>query len=472
VVVPPKDIAKHNNHPVCCAAASPKEENRTQQHCTVIIAVNSYLYDTFLILSTILSNLCYPLKMRLFFSVGEPSGDAHAAALIEKIHQYAPEIEFVGFGGTKMKQAGCRLLFDMTQLAIMWLLQAVTNYLKFRSLLKEAKEYFRKEKVDAVILVDYPGFNWHIAQAAKEQKIPVFYFMPPQIWSWAQWRIRKMKKWVDSILCPLPFEQRWFEQRGCPTIYIGHPFFEEIRNKESDSAFLESFYAQYGDGPILTLLPGSRNQEVKANLDEMLLTAEYVRSVLPKVRPVFSPANALHAEYIQKRLNELNVSIPIFVGQTPELIRAADCCLAVSGSVSLELLACNKPTVIYYRVSALPLLIQRCFRRIRYITLVNLLEVDRYRNVKTGKSPIFYEDSKWIIPSEPSLTDRDRMLFPEFLTAKDRSKDAAAYLIHWLSNPVHLAIQKRRLASLLRSVDQIDSPLEQAARTLLNVIDN
>ncbi|MDR1964602.1 MAG: lipid-A-disaccharide synthase [Planctomycetaceae bacterium] len=413
--------------------------------------------------------------MRIFFSAGEPSGDVHAAALIAKIREHVPDAEFVGFGGDQMRQAGCRLLFDMTAFAFMGLLQVFKNYFKFRNLLKEAKIYFQTQSVDAVILVDYPGFNWHVARMAKELGIPVFYFMPPQIWSWAQWRVGKMKKWVDLILSPLPFEQRWFKQQGCPTVYIGHPFFEEIRNKTSDPAFLESFYNQYGNAPILTLLPGSRNQEVKANLDDMLLTVEYIRSILPKIQPVFSPFNTAHAELIQKRLNELEVSIPIFVGHTSELIRAADCCFAVSGSVSLELLACNKPTVIYYRVGLLPMLIQRFFRKTRYITLVNLLGVDRQpsaKNAKTDKSPIFYEDSMRLIPSEPSLADRNRMFFPEFLTATDRSKDAAAYFIHWLSNPSHLAIQKRQLAALLRNVDRINSPLEQAAQTIINRVES
>lgn len=408
--------------------------------------------------------------MKLFFSVGEPSGDQHASALIEKIRQHAPETEFVGFGGPKMRQAGCNLLADLTQMAIMWFLQVVSHYMKFRELLKEAERYFDTEKVDAVVLVDYPGFNWHVAKAAKQRGIPVYYFMPPQIWGWAQWRIKKMKKWVDGILCPLPFEQRWFEQHGMDTVYIGHPFFEEIRNRQSDPVFLEKFYSKYGKGPVLTLLPGSRNQEVKKNLDEILLAVEYVRSAQPDVQPVFAAFNEHQAESIQQRLGELELSIPIYVGRTPELIRAADCCLAVSGSVSLELLACNKPTVIYYRVGTIPFLIQRFFRRIRYFTLVNMLEADRYRNDETGWTPVFYDDSIRIIPAEPSAEDRDRMLFPEFLASKDRSREVAAYLIHWLSNPTHLASIKRRLASLLRNIDRIESPLDRAAQTLLDAL--
>ena len=408
--------------------------------------------------------------MRLFFSAGDPSGDIHAAALIRTLRKHAPEAEFVGFGGPEMRKAGCFLLADLTKHAIMWFAQAIAQYFRFRGFLKDAENFFRTEQVDAVILVDYPGFNWHVAKAAKNLEIPVFYFMPPQVWAWAQWRIKKMRRYVDGILCPLDFERRWYQERGCPTAFTGHPFFEEVRNRESDPVFLESFYAKYGDGPILTLLPGSRNQEVKTNLDDMLLVVEYVRLQIPNVRPVFAAFNEIHAEYIQGRLEELKQTIPIFVGRTPELMRAADCCLAVSGSVTLELLACNKPTVVYYRIGAFPLLVQRFFRRTRYITLVNLLGLDCRRDPNKRGSPIFFDDSVRVIPAEPSVGDRNAMFFPEFLTSTDRSKDAAAYLAYWLSTPEHLAELKRCLAALYHYVDRIDSPLDRAVRCLLGAL--
>jgi lipid-A-disaccharide synthase len=316
--------------------------------------------------------------------------------------------------------------------------------------------------IDVVVLVDYPSFNWHIAKAAQELEIPVVYFMPPQVWAWAQHRVKKMRRLVDLVLCALPFEWQWFKQHGCETVFIGHPFFEEIRKKQSDPEFLEQFYTQYGNAPILTVLAGSRNQEVQTNLDGMLATIAQVQYELPHMQPVFAAFNDEHAEMIQDRLTERKMSIPIFTGRTTELIRAADCCFAVSGSVSMELLACNKPSVIYYRVGRLPLFLQRFFRRTRYITLVNLLGASQQR----GQS-IFYGDSVWIIPKEPSAKDRERMFFPEFLTSANRSTEMAECFIRWLSQPELLAVQKQRLDALLRAVDTIESPLELAAETLV-----
>jgi lipid-A-disaccharide synthase len=194
----------------------------------------------------------------------------------------------------------------------------------------------------------------------------------------------------------------------------------------------------------------------------MLSAVNRVRYEVPNVQPVFAAFSDDHAAMIQRRLAKRNMSIPVYVGRTTELIRAADCCLAVSGSVSMELLACNKPSVICYRVGWWGLLIQRFFRRTRYITLGNLLGVGKQR----GQS-VFYDDSVRIIPAEPSVEDRSRMYFPEFLTSSDRSAEMADYLIRWLSQPELLSLQKQRLETLLRETDTIESPLERAAEALL-----
>ncbi len=438
----------------------------------------------------------------LFFSAGEPSGDVHAAGLIAALKRREPGVEITGFGGPKMEAAGAQLLSDMTRLAVMWFGRAAGNYFRFKRLLREAERFFSENSVEAVVLVDYPGFNWHIARAAKKHGIPVFYFMPPQVWAWAQWRTKKMRALVDLTLCPLDFEESWFSRHGINAKFIGHPFFEENRKKAVDQAFLESFFNKMTGKPILTLLPGSRMQEIAKNLDDMLRCVARVRERVPCVQPVFAAFSDEHAERIAELTTERpvdpacpvdplypEVSIPVYVDRTAELIRAADCCLAVSGSVSLELLACNKPTVIYYRVGAIPFFIQRFFRRARYITLVNLLAADRAaRAKKTAAAPsatavvpgtfcekenpddgFLFGDALGIIPAHPTPQDQDGMLFPEFLTADDKSRQAADHLIEWLTKPESLAQRKRELAALLEAVDTVPHSLDVAAESILSL---
>ncbi len=169
--------------------------------------------------------------MKIFFSVGEPSGDQHAAHLIEELRWRDPNIESCGFGGPEMRNAGCDVHFQMTDLAVMGVLRAIPLISKFYKLAKQAETFFKEDRPDAVVLVDFPGFNWHIAKRAKKAGIPVFYYLPPQLWAWGSWRIRRVRKYVDHVLCALPFEQEWYAARGINSRYVGHPFFDEVAAK-------------------------------------------------------------------------------------------------------------------------------------------------------------------------------------------------------------------------------------------------
>src|SRR5206468_10273114 len=170
--------------------------------------------------------------MRIFFSAGEPSGDVHGANLIGALRRLRPEVECEGFGGERMEAAGCRLHYPLTRLAVMWFLRALTNAPTFLDLLSRADRHFAKDPPDAVVLIDYPGFNWWVARRAHFHGIPVFYFVPPQLWAWAGWRVKKMRRFVDHVLCSLPFEETWYHERNVPADYVGHPFFDELPRQE------------------------------------------------------------------------------------------------------------------------------------------------------------------------------------------------------------------------------------------------
>src|SRR5262249_44554395 len=160
-------------------------------------------------------------------SAGEPSGDLHAANLIRALRRHDSGVECVGFGGDSMEAAGGRLLYPLCRLAVMWFLRVLTNAVTFLRLLSRADRFLRDERPDAVVLIDYPGFNFQLARLAHARGIPVFWFVPPQLWAWAGWRVRKMRRWVDHLLCSLPFEESWYRERGVPAHYLGHPYFDE-----------------------------------------------------------------------------------------------------------------------------------------------------------------------------------------------------------------------------------------------------
>ncbi|MDO5554681.1 MAG: lipid-A-disaccharide synthase [Planctomycetia bacterium] len=401
-----------------------------------------------------------------FFSAGEPSGDIHAAQLILELRRRFPRAEFTGYGGPEMEKAGCRVLVLMTELAVMWLGRVLWHLPTFLRHIRRAGAFFREHRPDAVILVDYPGFNWQIAKQAKKAGIPVYYYMPPQIWGWAQHRVKKMKRLTDHVLCCFPFEQKWLAEHGCHAYLTGHPFFEEVRKRTLDDSFMTDFRRNIQqDNKLLLLLPGSRNQEVAMNTRDMLHAAGRVVAQTPTVLPVIAAFKESHAERVRQEMRRQGLDFPVFVGRTPELMAMASAALAVSGSVSVELLARTCPTVIYYRVGKFPLLLSRFFRCVKYITLTNLLAVDRVQ----GESLFFKRGL--IAPAQ--LTDRERSLtlFPEYLTAVDASLPVANTLVIWLTDETASAACRCALRDLLQSADAQGDPVVNTADYIMRTLE-
>ena len=361
--------------------------------------------------------------MKIFFSVGEPSGDLHGANLILRLRKQQPELEMVGYGGPRMAAAGCELHEDLTQFAVMGIVYVLGHLQKFWNLVCRADRYFQHHRPDAVVLIDYPGFNWWIARRAKAHRIPVFYYGTPQIWAWASWRIKKMRRLVDHVLCKLPFEELWYRQRGCQATFVGHPYFDQLQGESLDKDVLARFAKM--PGPLVTILPGSRTQEVKNNLKWFLKAARIVHNQLPGTRFAIASFKSSQAEIARKQVAESDLPIEVLVGCTPELIHASHCTMACSGSISLELLYHEKPTVILYWVKwwfyALMKLTAPLLRfKVKYITLVNMLADEPL----TKRSRFVDSDrSGW-----------EHIPFPEYVTYGDKSPQIARHLIRWLSD--------------------------------------
>lgn len=368
--------------------------------------------------------------MRIFLSAGEPSGDLHAANLIRSLRKYFPNAEFEGFGGDRMAQAGASLHYKLANLAVMWFLNVLLNAFTFIRLIFMADRHFRDERPDAVVLVDYPGFNWWIARCAKGRGIPVFYFVPPQIWAWAGWRVSKVRRHVDLVLCSLPFEPAWYHARGVSqAIYIGHPYFDELVERSLETRFLAEQRVRSGD--LIVLLPGSRNLEVLRNLPDMVEAARTLAQKRPGIRFAVACLHERHQAMAEQIITDSihrkgpipGAGIDVHAGRTAELIRLGQVAWAVSGSVSLELMYEALPTVVVYKVKRVDLWIARPFIKARYISLVNLLA--------------------------------DREVFPEYLTSADVSPQLTDWAIKWLDDP---AARARAVESLAELRGQVARP--------------
>ncbi|MBL8828845.1 MAG: lipid-A-disaccharide synthase [Planctomycetaceae bacterium] len=376
--------------------------------------------------------------MKVFFSVGEPSGDLHGANLIRALRARCPMLSAYGFGGPRMRAAGAELLTELTELAVMGVAAVLPKLAHYFKLLRDADRQFQINRPDAVVLIDYPGFNWWVAARAKRHGIPVFYYSPPQVWGWAQWRVAKMRRYVDHVLCGMQFEADWFRQHSCNATFIGHPYFDEVRERTLDAEFVEQ---QRARGPLVTLLPGSRSQEVKHNLPAFLHTAAHILREQPETQFAVAAFKEKHAEQARRLVNELRLPVEVHVGRTPELIEAATCCLACSGSVSLELLYHAKPTVVHYRIDRLWYFIQSRMRKTRYFTLGNLMN---------DPQPFVDRATEAITAAASDM----KVLFPEFLSIGDRSAELARPLVRWLREPELRESRVRELQELLVQVGQ------------------
>jgi lipid-A-disaccharide synthase len=356
--------------------------------------------------------------MRVFICAGEPSGDLHGANLIRALRQSCPGVECVGFGGERMEAAGCRLLYPLCGLAIMGVWRVLAHGRVFVKLLGEAGSFFRNERPDAVVLIDYPGFNWWVARSARRAGIPVFYFVPPQLWAWASWRVGRMRRLVDHVVCNLRFEESWYRARGVPAHYVGHPYFDELVAQCLDSDFLANQRAR--PGIVIGLLPGSRTQEVERNLGMLAGSAARIHDARPDTRFLVACLKPMHRTYVAARLRQTGLPVEVWAGQTPEIIHLAHSCIAVSGSVGLELLHHGKPAVVVYGVSRPILYGCRLMMNVPYISLVNLLA--------------------------------EKELFPEFLTYRDESEAIGDHVLRWLNEPATYAALCQELGALRRQV--------------------
>jgi lipid-A-disaccharide synthase len=362
--------------------------------------------------------------MHIFLSAGEPSGDLHGANLARALHQRFPHAHLVGYGGDRMAAAGVNVLYPLADHAVMFS-SGITLLPKLFHLAARAESFFRTRRPAALVLIDYPGFHWHLAQRAHRYGVPVYYFVPPQLWAWLGYRVKRVKRHFTAVLTAMPFEDQWYAERGVRTHYVGHPYFDEIAAQTLDTEFMNRLKNQPGE--LVAILPGSRTQEVALNLPMMLSAAKRVAAARPGVQFAVASYKESQATTARQMLAGSGVNADVFVGRTPEIIAACTACMAVSGSVGLELLVRSAPTVVVYRMSKGLHWLGRRLSKVKDISLVNLLAGER--------------------------------IFPEFAVSWDASADIAAEVLKLLNDPSAVV---RKLEALKAKV-AVPGAVERAA---------
>ena len=303
--------------------------------------------------------------MRYYLVAGEASGDLHGANLMRALKAQDASAEFRYFGGDKMKAEGGELVKHYADMAYMGFVEVVLNLRTIMRNMKTCKNDILDHQPDALILIDFPGFNLKIAEFAKAQGIRVFYYISPKVWAWNQKRVLKIKKVVDRLFCILPFEVAFYKGWGMDVDYVGNPLLDEIARFKPAVTFRTQH--QLTDQRIIALLPGSRVQEIERLLPVMLTLTEQ----LPGYQFVVAAAPAFTADYYHHFIGTKKVKL-VF-NQTYDLLHHAQAAVVASGTANLETALLKIPQVVVYKGSPISIAIARMVVKIRFISLVNLI---------------------------------------------------------------------------------------------------
>jgi lipid-A-disaccharide synthase len=327
---------------------------------------------------------------RVFISAGERSGDVHAANLIRAIRDRNPSIAFEGFGGPRMKEAGCLLHRDMLDISVMWT-SFFGHLFRYLGLIRNFYWLIREKRPRVLVLVDYPGLNFILARLAKARKIPVVYYICPQIWAWAPWRRPKILRLTDLLMVILPFEVALYRNPKTPVTYVGHPLADELLKQDftADAARLRSAMCTPEGGKVIGIFPGSRKQEVHSLMPLFRNILEECGLDPARHRLLVSSCRKEFRAPIEEGLQGLAAPFLIEEGDSRLLMAACDFALVASGTASLELAYFGKPMVVLYRVPIWELIIYQTLSVNAFISLVNILgreEVVPEKVVKRARS--------------------------------------------------------------------------------------
>ncbi|PTL35994.1 lipid-A-disaccharide synthase [Candidatus Methylomirabilis limnetica] len=309
---------------------------------------------------------------RILIVAGEPSGDLHAACVVQELLRRAPHLTIEGIGGDRMRQAGVRLHAHVGDLAVVGIVEVAARlpaiWRAYRSMIR----CLRERRPDLMILVDFPDFNLRLARRAFRLGIPVVYFISPQVWAWRAGRIRSIAKYVRRLLVIFPFEESFYRERGIEAVYVGYPLLDQLTSSPSMQEARRRLELE-GTAPVLGLLPGSRVGEIMRHLPILLRSIRQLMIEQPGLRVIIAVADGLPLDLIRSYLNQEVISARVVQGRTYEVMAASDVILVASGTATLEAAIIGTPMVIVYRLAFLSWLLGRALIRVPYIGMVNLV---------------------------------------------------------------------------------------------------
>lgn len=308
-------------------------------------------------------------KLKIYTIAGEASGDLHGANLMKSLLEENPNIDFRFWGGDLMQEVAGKPVKHIKELAFMGFVEVLMNLKTILTNIKFCKKDILKFKPDALVLIDYPGFNLRIAEWAKAQNIKVYYYISPQVWAWKQSRVHKIKRFVDEMFVILPFEKDFYRKFDFDVEYVGHPLLDAIEQYKEKEFSPREFREKWnlGEKPVIALLPGSRKQEVNVKLPIMLNALKG----MDQYEFIIAAAPSLDESFYAPLIFGSNIRI--IHDATYDILGISEAALVTSGTATLETALLNIPEVVCYKGSPISYVIAKNLIKIKYISLVNLI---------------------------------------------------------------------------------------------------
>lgn len=306
---------------------------------------------------------------------GEPSADMHGAALAQELKISNPDLLISGIGGPQMRKAGVKTFDDLTQYAVIGFIEVLRHFHIFKKTFELALSTIKKEQPTAVILIDYPGFNLRLAKRIK-QDIPntkIVYYISPQIWAWGKKRIKLIKQIVDKLLVVFKFEEILYKENGINAEFVGHPLLEKFEKIREKKLILQDMNLSNTD-KVLSILPGSRLNEVKKLLPVMLKAAQELQDKMPTIKFLLIQASNINSELIHQEIQQYpQLNLKIINKNTYESINISSFAWVCSGTATLETAILGIPMLVVYKTSFLTWLVSKVLIEVPFIGLVNVV---------------------------------------------------------------------------------------------------
>lgn len=371
---------------------------------------------------------------------GEASGDKHGAHLVEALRALRPStrFDFFGAGGDEMRAVGVKTLVDSRDVAIMGVLEVALAIQKFLGAFRLLREAARKQKPDAVVLIDWPEFNLRLAGKLKQDGHRVIYYISPQVWAWRSYRVKQIRRDVDQMLVILPFEKEWYAQRNVQVEYVGHPLLDSVQVTDS----LKDFRARYvfdQAKPLIALLPGSRRKELSYILPPLVETARKLHTQRPEIQFVLPLANALSRIEADRIIAQAGgaQNLRLVENETYNALAASDLAVVASGTATLETAIIGTPLIVVYKASKLNWHLFTPFINVPFVGMPNLIA--------------------------------GREIAPELLQYDLNADQLSQQILSFIDAPSQLSKARASLAEVRKKLGEANAS-ERAARQIFRVI--